>query len=165
MEKLIKNEELFEGKDVLVKYNSFTGKIIILINGMQAQKIKRNTYEFEGQTINFKGNFITGAKLIVKDKEYEVSEKQPIYVSFIAILPFVFDIVLSSIPAVGKAGFPLVGGAIGGAISGVMCFVSLYCMTLTKKHLFKVLIGLGFVALNLLICLFLGFIILSLIAK
>lgn len=57
--------------------------------------------------------------------------------------------------------FPVVSGAIGGLISGIFAVVSLYVMKLTKKPHWKILIGLGFFVLTVLICYLIALAILS----
>ena len=57
--------------------------------------------------------------------------------------------------------FPIVSGAIGGAVAGGMGVVSIYLMKTTKKFLYKILIGLGVFVATLLICFVIAELILS----
>lgn len=132
----------------------WTGKKELYLNQNPLQKINKNTFclNKDGKNITFfiKGNFITGVKLIADQQEILLSAptKWYEYVCSILILSFVTiwgnNVALCSI-------FPIVGGAIGGGISGAMTFVNLISMKAIKKWWLKLLVWLGVFALTVFI--------------
>ena len=168
MKKVIQNEELFEGRELVFDENPITGNISLSLDGQLLEK--RNKKEFilkqneEEIKLIYTGNRVSGSQLKVGDKTYPVLDKQPVYIWPIAVLPFLLVMIFSSIPALAKNGFPVVGGAIGGGISGLLSVLSFYMMTTTKKPLFKILIGLAFTLGTVLICYLLGLAIVNLLS-
>lgn len=92
--------------------------------------------------------------------DYQMSPKSSPLEIFLALLPFIFDIIWGNIPSTVGI-FPIVGGAIGGVITALLGMTSLIFMKKTKNVLFKLLIGLGFAIIAILICYLIALAILS----
>ena len=143
----MKNEIISEKYGVITYEESFwSGKKIITINGAALQKMSKNEYILEEEErrilVRVKGNYLSGAKLIIDDEEILVSPKILWYEWLLSVIPFVLVLTWGNSEKAVKI-FPIIGGAIGGAIAGCFLAVSIVLMKMTKKPLFKVLIGLA----------------------
>lgn len=150
--------------ELSVTENIWTGARTLFINGIKLQKVSKKQFScvIDGQELNvfLEGNFLTGLKCNINGQKYQVSEPATPYEYVLAFIPFVFIMVWGNVPSLIKI-FPVVSGAIGGLISGIFAVVSLYVMKLTKKPYWKILIGLGFFVLTVLICYLIALAILS----
>lgn len=172
--KNIVNHEKF-GEIIFIE-SYWSGRKEIVINGVKLTKIDKQTYKYRkieslkdefgqviyneygapltkevNKTFNFKGNFIYGATLTCDDEEIVIAPKAKWYEIMLGLIAFIFVIIWgSSVELVSI--FPVVGGAIGGAISAGLGFYSVLVMKSKKKVVEKVLIGLGFAALSIFIC-------------
>lgn len=168
MKKVIQNDELFEGKELILEEHPVTGNVTLSLDGKPLTKIGKKSFivklEEEEIKILYEGNRVSGTRLRIKDNTYPVWDKQPVYVWPLAFLPFLLIMIFSNIPYLAKNGFPVVGGAIGGGISGALCVLSFYTMTMTRKPLWKVLISLAFVIGTILICYLLGTVIIAMLS-
>lgn len=165
MKKRIKDEVIFQDRELMVEENPWNNRITLKLNDEPLKRIEKKTFVYtqDGmeKKIVYGGNKLKGTYITIDDKTIPVFPKQPPYVWPLAILPFLLILILSNIPALGKAGFPLIGGLIGGGISGGLSCLSLYVMSMNEKHIWKIFIGLAFIALTILICLLLGLAIVS----
>ena len=172
--KNIVNHEKF-GEIIFIE-NFWTGKKEIVINGVKLTKIDKKNYKYRkveslkdeygaivyneygapltseiNKTFNFKGNFIYGAILTADGEEIAIAPKAKWYEIMLGLIAFIFVIMWGSNPET-VAIFPVVGGAIGGGISGGLGFYSILVMKSKEKLVQKLLVGLGFTALSILIC-------------
>ena len=88
------------------------------------------------------GSYLGGAKLLINNETIEIVPKPKWYEIFLSVLPFVFLMVWGNNVAL-CAIFPVVGGAIGGALGGLGVVFSLLYMKKAKALIYKILIGLG----------------------
>ena len=150
--------------ELSVTENFWTGSKTLSLNGVKLQKVSKKQFSCRlGEQILdifIDGNFLTGLKCTVNGKTYKVTEAAKWYEYVLAIVPFVFIMVWGNIPATIKI-FPVISGALGGAISALLSFTSLYVMKMIKKPYLKVLVGLGFFVLTVLICYVIALAILS----
>ena len=133
---------------IVYNENFFTGKKTLSINGKDLYKESKNLYAIinEDGTRKFcsiKGNFIAGVRLSIDGTKIQVVKPIAWYEATLAILMFVFFMVWGSVPALCEI-VPMVGGAIGGGISGLMAISSLIVMKLIKPVWAKILAWLGF---------------------
>lgn len=137
----------------------WSGKKKVYVNGVVATQINKLSFSFKHEEENIEvivyGNIFKGCTLKVGEERYEIYAKSLWYEYVLAILPFVFIMIWGNIPPLCEI-IPVIGGAIGGAISGVMGVVSISFMKNTKNVLFKLLIGIGFFLVTVLICAGLG---------
>ncbi len=150
MKKRIKDEVIFQDRELMVEENPWNNRITLKLNDEPLKRIDKKTFVYiqDGmeKKIVYGGNKLKGTYITIDDKTIPVFPKQPPYVWPLAILPFLLI---------------LVGGLIGGGISGGLSCLSLYVMSMNEKHIWKIFIGLAFIALTILICLLLGLAIVS----
>ena len=150
----------------LISYeeNFWTGIKSLSINGESLTKIDKTHYAYKAHdeflTIELKGNSYLGVSISFKDKKIQIIENPAWYVLAISILTFLFVIVWGSSVTLCKI-FPIVGGAIGGAISAVCAVSSVMVASKIKKPIMKILSSLGFFALCVLLCYLVALIIIS----
>jgi hypothetical protein len=94
------------------------------------------------------GSFLTGVKIVVDERQIQLTPAVKWYEYALAVFSVVFLIVWSSVPALVSI-VPIIGGAIGGAIYATMAIVSILLMKKTSKVWMKLLIW--FVAFLLMI--------------
>ncbi len=151
--------------EVNVVESFLSGKMKVFVNGKELAKVSKNEFAYineNNETINFilTGNVFKGINLEINKTNYQMSPKSSALEIFLAILPFIFDIIWGNIPSTVSI-FPIVGGAIGGLITALLGMTSLIFMKKTKNVLFKILIGLGFAIVAILICYLIALAILS----
>ena len=141
----------------LVEYteNFWTGKKDIVINGGKLVHVKKNIFVYQnGETkidVEVRGNFMSGAKLIIGEETIMVGQKPAWYETvcsiaiFIVILTWGNSVYLCSI-------FPVIGGGIGGAVSGFMAILNLQAMKSAKSIVAKLCIWLGMLIATIVIC-------------
>jgi len=135
----------------------WTGKNKVYVNDVLATKLNKKTFEYypdpksnETDTINLQGNFLTGVAFNIQNASYQVIEKLKWYEILIAVLTFAFTIVWGNSIALAAI-FPIVGGAIGGAIAGLCALSGLVVCKSLPKAWQKVLVLMGFFVLNVLL--------------
>lgn len=136
--------------------NIWTGARVITVNGKPTKKIGKKTYIYETEdgrkyTLSYVGNETTGATLDFDGEKFEVVPKIIWYEIILAILPLLFNIIWGNVKAL-VAIFPIISGAVGGAINGACIILSLSLMKRVKNPLLKILVGLGVLAISILVC-------------
>ncbi len=126
--------------EIVYDENIWTGKKTLTVNGENAKTISKNIFEADGKTLTISGSLLTGIKLFTDDETIEISPKPKWYEITLAVLPLVFLLTWGNSPAL-CAIFPVVGGAIGGALGGLGAVISLLYMKKADSPLKKVLIG------------------------
>ena len=135
--------------------NFWTGKKDIVINGVKLVHVKKNKFVYQnGETkidVTVQGNFMSGAKLVIGAETVEVGPKPTWYETacsiaiFFVILVWGNSVYLCSI-------FPVIGGAIGGAVSGLMAILNLQAMKSAKSIVAKLCIWIGMMIATIVIC-------------
>lgn len=151
--------------EVNVVESFFSRKMKVFVDGKELARVSKNEFAYineNNETINFivTGNLFKGINLEINKMDYQMSPKSSALEIFLALLPFIFDIIWGNVPSAVSI-FPIVGGAIGGAITALLGMTSLVFMKKTKNVLFKLLIGLGFAIVAILICYLIAIAILS----
>ncbi|MBQ8446263.1 MAG: hypothetical protein IJX31_00625 [Clostridia bacterium] len=156
MEIVVQNKEY---GTVIYEENVWTGKKKIKINDVELQKTGRNkwTYEFGGEIleVSVKGSFLMGAVLTIGNENIQVTEKPTWYSYVLSVLTVAFVIIWGASVTLVKI-FPIVGGALGGAISALYAVLNLYLAGKVKSAGYKLLIGLGMFVAAVLTCYLLG---------
>ena len=140
-----------------IEYNEnfWTGKRELAIGGQKLLKKKKNVYTFNSETRNLdcriKGSFLTGATLHIDQDVIQLSESCKWYEIFCSVLIFAFVLIWGNVPSLCRI-IPIVGGAIGGGISGLGACVSLFLMKRTKNAGLKLLVWLGMFVATILLC-------------
>ncbi|MBR5388289.1 MAG: hypothetical protein IK147_02330 [Clostridia bacterium] len=136
---------------IIYEENFWTGKKNLTVNGKPLKKTSRTTFCFEdGTTATLKGGFFSGAKVTVKNVTVNLISPPKWYEIAIAIFMLAFVIAWGNSPRLCEI-FPIVGGAIGGGISGIFAMLSVLVMKRAKNPLIKVLIGIVFFAVLVLV--------------
>jgi hypothetical protein len=142
-----------------IEYNEnfWTGKRELTVGGQKLLKKKKNVYTFNSETGNLdcriKGSFLTGATLHIDQDVIQLSESCKWYEIFCSVFIFAFVLIWGNIPDLCEI-IPIVGGAIGGGISGLGACVSLFLMKRTKNAGLKLLVWLGMFVATILLCFF-----------
>lgn len=138
--------------DIVYDENIWTGKKVITVNGEQLAKIDKKTFRLpDARYVTVKGNLFFDASLIVDGQKITIAPPMKWYEYILALIIPIFvltwgnSVYLCSI-------FPIVGGAIGGAISALAMIFSAVVMRKVSKPIFKILIGLGFFVATLMVC-------------
>lgn len=147
--------------EIVYNENAVTGKKSITVNGVEATVLSRKEFLVDGKKATLKGSFITGVELYIDDEKIVLSPKPRWYESLLSILPFVFILIWGNNVSL-CAIFPVLGGALGGALGALGSILSLLFMKKTKLVLNKVLIGLAVFVLTVLINAVLAFLIIIL---
>lgn len=141
MKKTIMHPELGE---IIYEESSWTGKKTICVGGVTLEKLKKDiyTWEHDGQNRQaiLRGNMLTGATLKVDDEEIVLQEKPTALESVLSFLPFLLILTWGNNTYLCSI-FPVVGGAIGGALGGLGLVITMQKIR-GKRPLMKVLIAL-----------------------
>lgn len=149
-----------------IEYNEnfWTGKKEIYVDGKLFKKKTKDKYVYqtdeEELVVRIKGNYLSGVNLTIIDTYVEVIPKTTAIEYILAILPLIFVIVWGNSPYLCSI-FPVVGGAIGGGIAGLVGALGILFMKKTKSLIGKILVGLIAFAIAVLICFIVAVAILS----
>lgn len=132
---------------IIYSESFWTGKKSIFVDDVQLKKTdnkKQYVLFKDGESIwvTLKGNYLSGSTLQIENEVYELSPKLKWYEWVLALIPFILTITWGNSVKLVQI-FPIIGGAIGGAISGIGLFLSLLAMKQVQKPGYKVLIGVG----------------------
>ena len=140
-----------------IEYNEnfWTGKRELTVGGQKLTKKKKNVYTLNSADgdldCRVKGSFLTGASLYIDQDVIQLSAPCKWYEIFCSVLIFAFVLIWGNIPDLCEI-IPIVGGAIGGGISGLGACVSLFLMRRTKNAGLKLLVWLGMFVATILLC-------------
>ena len=128
--------------EIVYNESIWTGKKTLTINGVNAKQVSKKEFTVEGKKVVIIGNSLIGVKVHIDNDTVEVSPKPKWYEIVFAVLPFIFLLTWGN-SAVLCSVFPVVGGAIGGALGAIGSMTSLLFMKKSKSLLPKLLIGIG----------------------
>lgn len=147
--------------EIVYEESVWTGKKSISIGGASLRKIDKKTFAMtDGVGVTVIGNYLTGVKLRIGTTEIRVTPAVKWYEIVLSLLPIILIIVWGNVPSLCGI-IPIVGGAIGGAISGVMCVVNLFAIKGLKKIWLKIIVSLAVLAATFGICALIALAILS----
>lgn len=136
--------------DIVYEESFWTGKKTLTVNGVDAQPVSKKEFMIDGKKAIIKGSYLTGIDLCVEGDTIEMSPKPKWYEVVIAILPLIFLLTWGNSVALCSI-FPVVGGAIGGALGAIGAMMSLLLMKKSKSLMSKLLIGICACAVTILI--------------
>ncbi len=149
---------------IVVNQNFWTGGCQITINGETLQKKSSRVYVAQsGEEVHLVGSGLSGFALNIRGELIPIEEKTKWYEYILAFFPLFFIIVWGNVPPLYTM-LPVVSGAIGGAIAGLLGAVALVLMKKAHNPLVKVGIAVGIFALTVLICWMIAVAILSAVA-
>lgn len=153
---------------VVYEESFWTGKKKITLNGVPCTKLDRNTFICgegeESKRITLQGNSVTGLKLTLNNIDYTIFPKIVWYEYVIAVF-IIFFVVFWGNNRQLVMTVPIIGGAIGGALTGVTACGYVLVSRNVKNPIFKILIGIGFLAAAFLLCFLAGLIYIAIAAK
>ena len=176
-------EKRFDTKygELVIKFSPLNEKnVMITLNDQIPTKVNKNEYVITvddvsneyGSAIATKkdvnirliGNGFKGRSINIGGFSYVFQEAIEWYEYTIAISLFIFFLIWSNVPALVRV-IPVVGGFVGGGIVGGSLGVSFAINRLFNKKGLRCLVILGLFLAGFLICLLLGFAIVSLVSK
>ncbi len=146
-----------------IEYNEnfWTGKKTLSINDVPLQKISKKVFALpNGEQLSVCGNYLTGSYLQTATEKIRLTPSVTWYEIALSVLPFLLILVWGNVPALCRI-VPVVGGAIGGAISAVFSFINLFIIKGIKSVWLKILISVCMLGATFLICYLIGLAILS----
>ena len=149
--------------EIVYNESFWTGKKALTINGVDAQPVSKKEFTAEGKKLVIIGSSLMGLKLQIDNDIVEISSKPKWYEIALAFLPLIFLLTWGNSAALCSV-FPVVGGAIGGALGGIGSITSLLLMKKAKSLLTKMLIGIGAFVVTVLIAFVLALVMVLLIA-
>lgn len=126
--------------EIIYNESLWTGKKTLKVNGVDADSISKNEYMIDGKKAILTGGFLTDTTLQIEGESILLSPKTKWYEIVLAIIPILFLLTWGNSVYLCNI-FPVVGGAIGGALGGLGTLLSLQFMKSQKTPLFKALIG------------------------
>lgn len=145
---------------IVYEESAWTGRKSIYVNGKPLSKITKNTYFLSDGEMkaNFvvQGNYLKGSKLLIEGREIQVTPPVKWYEVALSVVIFALVLVWGNTPLALNV-LPVVGGAIGGLISGVFMILNLFIIKQVKNIWLKIAISVGMCAVSFLICMGIGF--------
>ena len=148
--------------EIVYDESFWSGKKTLTINGTTAQALSKTEFMVNDQKAQVKGNLFTGVNLYIEGETVQLSPKASWFEIAFAILPFVFLMVWGNSAELCEI-FPVVGGAIGGALGGFGGVISLYLMKQQKARLAKAVFGILMTVATVFIAFILAVALLSLV--
>lgn len=163
----MKKEIVSEFGCICYEEGFWTGKRKITIDGTELGKVDKKTYSLtkvdpeteqsQNLIVRLNGSVFNGVTLTINDQTITVIDKTTTLDYIIAALPVAFVIIWGNIPQLCLI-IPVVGGAIGGAVSILFsCLGIFYSKIVNKKY--KLLASIGFSLLGIIACILIGYII------
>lgn len=135
--------------------NAWTGKKTMSVNGVSLTKKDKNVFVLntpeEPITCTLKVSLRTGTQLVIGEEVIQLAPASKWYEIACSVLIFVLVLVWSNSTALCSI-IPIIGGGIGGAISGAMGCLNLMLMKKSNNIGIKLCIWLGMLAGTFLIC-------------
>lgn len=141
--------------EISYKESYWTGKRDISIGGVKLLKERRNVFLYNcGDAVlkvTVDGNVYTGIKLLIEEETVQILRRATWYEILCSISIFAFIVAWGNSPLLCSV-FPVVGGAIGGAISAGMAATNVIAMRSTDSVLRKIAIWLCMLVGTILLC-------------
>ena len=147
--------------EIVYNESFWLGKKSLTINGENAQSVSKKEFLVNGEKVVLKGSFLTGVTMLINNEKVELIRRPKVYELILALLPILFLLTWGNSPAL-CAIFPVVGGAIGGAIGAIFSCESMLLMKKAKSPLNKILIGIGMFAATLAVAFIVALLLISL---
>jgi hypothetical protein len=141
--------------EIVYSEDIWIGKKSISVGGYELQKVNKTTFVVPGgpadAVVYVKGNLFTGVSLSIMGEEIRVTPATKWYEYVMSALMFMLIMIWSNVPALFNI-IPVVGGAIGGVISGLFIIFNIIFMKKTTSVLIKIAIWLVMTALMFAAC-------------
>lgn len=134
----------------------WTGKKKLSINGEELTKANKKTFSSaDGRTFTIEGNYLVGAKLNSGEEKIQLTSPIKWYEIALSILPFILILIWGNNETLCLI-VPVVGGAIGGAISALTSFANAIIIKGLKPIWLKIAVSILTLGLTFLICYAIG---------
>lgn len=148
----------------IVYEESLVGRRELSIGGVSLRRISSTDFEYlapgEPPTaVRLRGSYLSGVSLNMNGEEIPVVVKMQWYEVVLSVLIFAAVMVWSSVPSLIRI-LPVVGGMVGGAISGVITVVNLILIKSLHAVWLKVMVTAGMILAALAVCGLVGWLIL-----
>lgn len=145
---------------IVYEESAWTGKKSISVNGTALQKVSKNVFTYSDQsgqsTFTIQGNYLKGSNLLVDGSTIRLTPPVKWYEIAMSVVIFVLILVWGNSVTLCSI-VPVVGGAIGGAISGVFMVLNLFVIKRVNNIGLKVLISIVICAACFAICAGIGY--------
>lgn len=138
--------------EIICEESLLTGRITITVNSEILQPVSKKEYMIGSKKARLKGNCLTGTSLCIENETVQLFPKAMWYELVLSCIPIIFLMIWGNSTALCSI-FPVVGGAVGGALGGIALVTSLTFMKKQKSPIVKVLIA----AAAFVITVFVGF--------
>ena len=151
----------------LIEYEEsmWPGKRELRIDGKKLPKMSRNVFMLESQTgaleCRVKGSLATGITLYVDEDVIPVLKRCQWYEYILSVMIFALILVWGNSKNLCEF-IPVVGGAVGGGISGGFAYVTLILMRAQKSVWGKISVWLSMLAATWIVCMITAMLILAL---
>lgn len=143
--------------EIVYDESAWTGKKSLSIGGTPLEKLSKKEFKMQdGTTVTANGGFLQGASLDIKGETIALTPRVKWYEIVLCVLPFLFVMIWGNVTALVKI-IPIVGGAIGGGISGLFGVLGLWGIKSVKPIWLKLLVALGCFAITFGICYGIGY--------
>lgn len=150
----INHEELGE---IVYEENFWTGRKKVSLNGRELQKTGKKSFVTEtGESVEIQGSYLSGALLQKGDASVRLTPPVKWYEIAMSILPFILVMIWGNVVALCEI-IPVVGGAIGGGISGLFSVLNLLIIKGVRNVWLKIVISLLTVGIVFGICCGIGY--------
>jgi len=136
--------------EIVYSESIWTGKKSLIINGTAVQPVSKTEFMIGENKAVLKGNYLTGVSLSIGDETIELSPKSKWYEIVLAVLPIVFLLTWGNSATLFSI-FPVIGGAIGGALGALGSVFSMLLMKKSQSPAVKILTGIGFFAATVIV--------------
>ena len=152
--------------EIVYRESIWTGKKEIIIDGKPLTKVRKNKYEFCNESgcihVEVKGSSAFGVNIIMNGETIPVVQAPKWYDIVLASLVFMIVAVWGNSVALCSI-LPVVGGALGGGISGAMAVLALGAIKNTSNVFKKLVVWFAMLVCTLLLCFLAALVIFSLV--
>lgn len=149
--------------EIVYEESFWSGKKTLSFNNVELKKLSNKSFLLEdGREITVNGNYLTGVKLLIGSETIKVTPTVTWYEIVLSVLPFLLIMVWGNVVALCEI-VPVVGGAIGGFISGLLSVTNLLIIRRLKNIWLKIAVSIAMLGLTFGICCGIGYAIVSMI--
>ncbi len=154
MKSVVQSEKYGE---IVYEESFWTGKKNVNINNQPLNKINKTTFQLpDGEQATVKGNFLYGSKLFIGQETITVTPPIKWYEIVLSLLPFLLIMVWGNVVALCEI-VPVVGGAIGGAVSAMLSVLNVFFIKCVRPVWLKILITVAVTGVTFGICCGIGY--------
>ena len=139
--------------EIVYEENYWTGKKTVTVGGVQLKKVNKKTFagEIHGEQVIalIEGSFLSGAIIDVNGDKFRLTDSAKWY-DYVLTFAWAAIYIVWSVSDTLNMIFPVVGGALGGAVAGLGAATTLFIIKPMKNIAAKIAVSLGmFVAVML----------------